>query len=78
MDTFVAKEDRIKINILRFTNTTGEKKRLKILYYIKPVLGEDEIYSNGYINANLQNNVITAQNLYTNNFKGNIAYFRKY
>ena len=74
VDTFVAKEDKIKLNILKFTNTGEAKKKLKLLYYVKPVLGEDEIQTNGYINVNLQNNVIIAQNLYTDNFKEKIAY----
>ena len=31
LETFVAKENKIKINILKLTNTSGEKKTLKIL-----------------------------------------------
>lgn len=74
LETFVAKENNIKINILKLKNNSGEKKQLKLLYYIKPVLGEDEIQSNGYINVKMENNLITAQNLYTDNFKGNVVY----
>jgi len=74
VEAFVAKEDKIKINLLKLTNTSGEKKVLKLLYYIKPVLGEDEIQSNGYINVQMEKNVVTAQNLYTNDFKGNIVF----
>ena len=74
IESFVAKEDRIKINIIKLTNTTGQKKKLKLLYYIKPVLGEDEIQTNGYIDVGMSNNVVIAKNLYTDNFKGDIAY----
>ena len=74
IETFVALENKIKINILKLKNTSGEEKNLKILYYIKPVLGEDEIQTNGYINVNMQNNVIIAENLYTDNFKGAVVY----
>ncbi len=74
VETFVAKENKIKISILKLKNASGERKLLKILYYIKPVLGEDEIQTNGYINVQMENNVVTAQNLYTNEFKGNIIY----
>ena len=77
VETFVAKEDKVKISIMKFTNTSEKKKKIKILYYIKPVLGEDEIHSNGYIDIDLKSNVIIAQNLYTNHFKGKIAYARK-
>ena len=74
LETFVAKENKIKINILKLKNNSGERKNLRILYYIKPVLGEDEIQSNGYINVKMENNVVTAQNLYTDNFKGNVVF----
>ena len=74
MESFVAKDDSVKINILKLTNTIGEAKKLKLLYYIKPVLGEDEIKTNGYINVEKSNNVVIAQNLYTDDFKGKIAY----
>ena len=77
LDVFVAKEERIKVNILKLKNTSGEKKKLKLLYYIKPVLGESETLTNSYIDVSLKNNVITMQNLYTDNFKGEIAYCRK-
>ena len=77
LESFVAKENRTKINILKLNNTSGEKKKLKLLYYIKPVLGEDEIQTNGFINVQLVGNVITAENLYTDNFKGKIVYLRK-
>ena len=74
IESFVAKENKVKINILKLSNTSGEKKILKILYYIKPVLGEDEIKTNGYINVNMENNVVTAENLYTDSFKNDIVY----
>ena len=74
IETFVAKDDKIKLNILKFNNTSGEKKKFKVLYYIKPVLGEDEIQTNGYIFTQKQNNVVIAKNLYRDNFKERILY----
>ena len=74
LESFVAKEDRVKVNIFKLKNTSNEKKNLKILYYIKPVLGEDETQTNGYIYVQMNNNVVTAENLYTDNFKGQIVY----
>ena len=38
LDVFVAKEESAKINILKLKNTMPEKRTLKLLYYIKPVL----------------------------------------
>ena len=37
-EVFVPKEDSIKLNIIRLKNTTSEKRKLKLIYYIKPVL----------------------------------------
>ncbi len=74
METFVALEDKAKINILNLKNTSDKTKNLKLLYYIKPVLGEDEKQTNGYINVETKANCITAQNLYTDNFKGAITF----
>ena len=49
LTTFVPKEDTAKISILKLKNETPNKKKFKIVYYTKLVLGEDEIKSNGYI-----------------------------
>ncbi len=37
-EVFVPVEDNIKLNIIRLKNTTSEKRHLKLVYYIKPVL----------------------------------------
>ena len=46
-EVFVPKEDSVKINLITLENKNPQKKKLKLIYYIKPVLGEDEIKSNG-------------------------------
>ena len=38
LDIFVPKKDNIKINILKLKNLEPNRRRLKLLYYIKPVL----------------------------------------
>lgn len=70
-ETFIPINDDIKVNILRLKNTTSAKKDLKLVYYITPVLGEDEIKTNGYININYDenSNIIYAKNLYTSDIK---------
>ena len=64
LNVFVPKEDSAKVQILHLENKLAKKKELKLVYYIKPVLDEDEIKSNGYIeldyNANM--NLITLEN----------------
>ena len=74
-DVFVPNEDSIKVGILKLNNNSLSKKNLRIVYYAKPVLGEDEIKSNNYIKVNLDNNynILQAQNLYENEFRS-IAY----
>ena len=75
-EIFVPKEDSIKIQILTLKNQSANRKKLKLYYYAKPVLGEDEIKSNGYINLKYDenNNIITLRNLYNNEFPNDITY----
>ena len=71
LDVFVPNEDAVKIGILKLNNTSTLKKKIRIIYYLKPVLGEDEIKTNGYVNLefNRNGNLIEVQNLYENDFK---------
>lgn len=71
LKVFVPNEDSIKINILKLNNNTLERKKLKIFYYTKPVLGEDEVKSNGCIKINYDenSNMIFAENVYDSDFK---------
>ena len=79
LEIFVPKEDSIKVGILRLKNMDINRKKLKIFYYIKPVLGEDELKTNGYINLDFDknNNIICAQNLYNTEFLFNILRSKK-
>ena len=38
LDIFVPKEESVKINILRLKNLSNEKRKIKLVYYVKPVL----------------------------------------
>lgn len=73
-ETFVPNEDSIKVNILRLKNTLSEKRRLKLFYYIKPVLGEDETKTSGYINLDFSpdKNVLYAKNIYGDGLSKNV------
>jgi len=71
-EVFVPKEDNIKINIIRIKNTTSERRHLRLVYYIKPVLGEDECKTDGYINLTFENNTIYANNMYGENLSKNV------
>ncbi len=61
---FVPREDGVKINLLHLKNNKLNSKNIKIIYYIKPVLGEDEIKTNSDINLkyNKRSNLIILNN----------------
>ncbi len=73
---FVPREDSCKVGILTLKNTEPVKKKIELIYYIKPVLGEDEIKSDNYINVEYErnNNIVTAKNLYSMDFQNQVAY----
>ena len=68
---FVPNEESIKINLIKFTNNTLKRKKFKIFYYVKPVLGEDDINLKDYINLNFDTNanMVIAENLYESTFR---------
>ena len=76
LEVFVPEEDSAKVQILTLKNITPNKKRIRLVYYMKPVIGEDEIKTDGFINLNFDrnNNIIFAKNLYQNDFEDDIIY----
>ncbi len=73
-EIFVPQNDAIKINLIRFKNTLSEKRNIKILYYLKPVIGEDETKTNGYIDLKLdrEKNILYARSIYGDNLLKNV------
>jgi cyclic beta-1,2-glucan synthetase len=74
LDIFVPEKDKAKVNLLTLTNKTEKKKELKLVYYVKPVLGEDETNTTGYINLEKNMNVIYAENLYSLSNQNRVVY----
>ena len=66
LEVFIPQEESVKINILTLKNNAPKKKKIKIIYYAKPVIGEDEIKSDSYIKLQYEenSNVLIAKNLY--------------
>ncbi len=64
LEVFVPKNDSLKVGILKLKNTTPNKKKLKLIYYAKIVIGEDIIKSDNYINLDFDKN---ANTIYLNN-----------
>lgn len=65
-ETFVPINDPIKVSILRLKNTLPEKRELKLVYYLKPILGEEAIKTDGYVNLSFDQNenILYAKNQY--------------
>jgi len=66
VESYIPRQDAIKVNLLKLKNTTPDQRKIKLVYYIKPVLGEDEIKTNGYIHLEQykKDNIICARTLY--------------
>ena len=71
LTVFVPKDDSVKVNLLSLKNELPKKRKLKLIYYLKPVLGEDEIKSNGFIDLKLKenSNILIARNVINADFK---------
>lgn len=65
VDVFVPMNENVKVQVLTLENTQLKKKEVKIIYYLKPVLDEDEIKSNGFNKLEYNNkfNTIFMQNI---------------
>ncbi len=70
INVFVPYNDSAKIYMIKLKNSLTRKKSIKLIYFIKNVLDEDEIKSNGNINLNFDrnSNCIIANNLIKNDF----------
>lgn len=64
-NVFVPCKDNVKVNLVRLENIEPRKRKIKLLYYIKPVLGEDEIISNTYLNLEYKegSNLLCVRNI---------------
>ncbi len=59
---FVPENDNLKITNIKFRNNSEEKKVLKVLLYLKDVMGEDEVFTCGDINLTRIDNSIIGRN----------------
>lgn len=76
LQMFVPRKDSCKVNILSLKNTTPNRKKIKIYYYLKPVIGEDEIKTSNLIRVNFDknNNIICANTPYKTEEMDNFIY----
>ncbi len=64
IEFFVPNEESIKVIDFRIKNLVNEIRNLKILVYIKPVLGEDEYLTNGNLIIEKQANTLRIRNVF--------------
>lgn len=76
LEVFVPAKDSVKVNLFRLKNTLPEKRLLKLIYYIKPVLGEEPMKTNGYIKIqpDTDSNIIFAKSHYTTDIPNSQCY----
>ena len=75
VEIFVPNEESLKMYKIRIKNLINENRRIKIVVYIKPVLGEDEILTNGNIEVKKVNNSLIVKNVFRDvNFKNKTMY----
>ena len=74
LEVFVPQEDSTKIQIIKLKNETPRKRKIKLVYYIKPVIGEDETQTSQFFNIKFDrnSNTIIAKNLKNTDYKNNI------
>ena len=70
VDIFVPKNDPTKINLITLKNLLPQKRKLKITFYLKLALDEDELKSCNYLNLEFDKskNCVFAKNLINNQF----------
>lgn len=56
VDMFVPIDDDIKLQVVELENNELHKKKYKLIYYVKPVLEEDELKSNGFLELKFHEN----------------------
>ncbi len=75
LEIFVPNEESLKILKFKVKNLINEERNIKLLVYIKTVLGEDEYISNGNLYVEKQQNILKIKNVFTEeNFKNRIMY----
>jgi len=64
VDIFVPNEDSLKVIKFRIKNLVNEERNIKILIYLKTVLGEDEYLTNGNLFVEKNGNVLKINNTF--------------
>ena len=70
-EIYIPKEDSVKVQIIKLKNETLRKRKIKLVYYLKPVIGEDEVKTKGFLKFKFDrnSNTILAQNIINSDYK---------
>ncbi len=73
---FVAKDDPVKICIIKLKNHSGEKRMLSATYYMRPVLGVSDQLTAQYITTRMtpEKDIMLIENNYNEDFPGRISF----
>ncbi len=72
---FVALDQPVKICIVRLKNLTGRQRKLKITWYIRPVLGVDDSRTSRFITTRMdKSGILYIENKFTQEFRGKSAF----
>ena len=76
LEIFVPNDESIKISVLTLKNNTPKRRKIKLYYYVKTVLGEDEIKSSENIKLKYEknSNMVIAEKVYNTDETNCIAY----
>lgn len=76
LEVFVPSEESLKILKFKIKNLINEERKLKFVVYIKTVLGEDEIFTNGNLKLEKNDNILFVKNVLSSEecFKNKIMY----
>jgi len=64
----------VKINLIKLSNTTGERQSLTLTYYIRPVLGVSDQTTAMHIRTWQNDGTLFIENPYNEEFKGRVAF----
>lgn len=72
---FASLDQPVKICIVRLKNLTGRQRRLKITWYVRPVLGVDESRTSRFIVTRMdKSGILFIENKFTQEFRGKTAF----
>ncbi|WP_243427811.1 GH36-type glycosyl hydrolase domain-containing protein [Alkaliphilus hydrothermalis] len=73
---FVPKDDPVKVNFVTIKNTSGEKRRLSLTYYVNPVMGVSDEMTRQYMVTEINNETggLLVRNPYQTDFPDRISF----